>query len=208
MIPNEHASPKVLVRTVGGLSAVAARVANHINRAKGDSFCDTDVGSGAIFCRLREFKKVKLCSGDWRLLELYKDIKNDHAKILGSFEGVVPTKLLFDNYRTLDYDPSREFYLRTMGYKGWWCGEHSRIRKGEREHIAAWRHALTMLPTVSYMLRNCEFGTEPEGDIILGHDVGKFNFILMKGYDGEGTICEGFDNGLALWRLDLDIKGN
>lgn len=215
-IPHEHRQPIVLVKSwTGGLAAVAKGVAPYINWVEGRTFFDTDVGSGAIFVQLKAFDKVFLrVVDDPRLRLLYEELRRDYLSVIREAVEFEVSRDAFQAIKELDFSPGRELYLRSLGYRGCWCGNHVRLRQGKPEHLAAWEHTLATMCAVSYKLQNVEFvdGLDVDASITLSHtpkddfvvaacqSVGKY-FLLCKGYAGNGRLLRAFNKGLTLWRL-------
>lgn len=208
-IPHEHREPIVLVKSwTGGLAPVARAVASFINWTDGRTFFDTDVGSGAIFIQLKAFDKVFLrVVDDPRLRLLYEELRKDYLSVVREAVEFEVSRDAFQVIKELPFSPGRELYLRSLGYRGCWCGNHVRLRQGKPEHLAAWEHTLATMCAVSYKLRNVEFVegvVDVDASITLSHapkDSSPGDFLLCKGYDGEGKLLRAFNKGLTLWRL-------
>lgn len=204
-IPNEHRVPIVLVKSwMGGLSAVAKGVAAFINWEQGREFYDSNVGSGAIFVQLRAFDKVYLrVVDDPRLRLLYEALKVDYGAVVREAAEIDVSRDSFEELKVMCFSPGRELFLRSLGYRGCWCGNHIRLRKGKPEHIAAWEHTLATMCAVSYKLQCVEFVDSYDGEgIKLYHEPeATQGFLLCKNYSGDGKLLRAFNKGLSLWRV-------
>ena len=206
-IPHEHRQPIVLVKSwTGGLAPVAKGVAPYINWVEGRTFFDTDVGSGAIFVQLKAFDKVFLrVVNDPRLRLWYEALRKDYLSVIREAVEFEVSRDAFEDIKESTFSPGRELYLRSLGYRGCWCGNHVRLRQGKPEHVAAWEHTLATMYAVSYKLENVEFVDElVDSAITLSHDPkdsSPGDFLLCKGYDGDGRLLRAFNKGLTLWRL-------
>jgi len=209
VIPNEHREPIVLVKSwTGGLAGYARGVAEFVNWEPGTTFYDTNVGSGAIFVQLKAFDKAYLrVVNDPRLLLLYEALKSDYRLVVKEAAGYDVDRDTFEKLKVGPFSPGSELYLRSLGYRGCWTGNHVRLRKSKPEHVAAWEHSLATMAAVNYKLSKVEFVSGNYGvsaDIVLYHDpmeVTTGGFLLCKGYAGEGKLLRAFNKGMSLWRV-------